>query len=329
MTLSVEQNLESELDGYAPQVNWGRLPLGMTFASAATSVAVDQDDRVFVFNRGTPPVVVFDNAGDYITSWGRKEEFSLPHAIAVGPDGSVYLVDARRNVVEKRSPEGRVLLTIGGQEAPAMSGEPFNLPTDVAVHPESQDIFVTDGYGNARVHRFDAQGNLVTSWGSPGTEPGEFAVPHGICLVDNDTVAVCDRENYRVQIFSIDGEFLREWHAFRPASIKPLRRGGDPVLAVAEFNPPKIALGFPSVGHRIGLYGAMGERLGHFGSDEIGEAPDQFINPHSVAVNSKNDIYVAESTTFVLEQLGMEMPHGREIITLRKWRRAAGGATGA
>ena len=86
----------------------------------------------------------------------------------------------------------------------------FNRPTDIAIHPINRDLFISDGYGNSRIHKFDSYGRHILSWGSPGTEPGEFSLPHNITILGNDKVAVCDRENFRVQIFSLDGEYIKQ-----------------------------------------------------------------------------------------------------------------------
>jgi sugar lactone lactonase YvrE len=297
---------------------WGRLPPGISFAADATSVAVDKDDNVYVFNRGNVPVVVFDSEGNYLAGWGRRDDFELPHGITVDIDGFVYLVDTERHSVEKYTAEGDLKMRLGGTPSGPMSGKPFHQPTDVAVHP-SGDIFVSDGYGNPRIHRFDNKGRLIRSWGTPGTGPGEFAVPHSVCFLDESTIAVCDRENYRIQLFTIDGEFVDQWPAFRPASAQPLDLSGR-VLAVAEFSPPKRVLIFPGVGHKVCLQSVVhhGLPIARFAA-EMPPGMDAFMHPHSIAVDTTGAIYVAETVTSMARELDLNLPADRELVSLRKW----------
>ena len=142
---------------------WGELPEGWVYGDA-TSVAVDSHDNVFVFNRGGHPIIVYDNEGRFLRSWG-EDIFSTPHGIAIGPDDSVYCADVGDHTVRKLTPEGEVLLTLGdpGNPAQAMSGKPLNLPTHVAVDPRNGEILVSDGYGNAKVHRYSPEGELMGS----------------------------------------------------------------------------------------------------------------------------------------------------------------------
>src|ERR1051325_5796587 len=150
--------------GFRAVEGWGRLPDGWSFVEA-TSVAVDRRVQVYVFNRGAHPVIVFDRDGAFLRSWGEGV-FRRPHGITIGPDDSLYLTDDLDHTVRKFSPEGEILLTLGlsGRSSRAgalghdfrtirRSGPPFNLPTNIALSPAGE-IYVTDGYGNARVHRF-------------------------------------------------------------------------------------------------------------------------------------------------------------------------------
>ena len=156
---------------YELDAGWGKLPEGYEFHQVA-GVAVDGNDRVFVFNRSSHKVMVFDREGNLVTAWDRN--FVNPHGAHVDRHGNVYLVDRDTHVVEKYSPDGKLLLALGTRDQPSDTGEmaerflveraagPNNMPTGVAVSIEG-DIFVSDGYGNSRVHRYDATGNLLTS----------------------------------------------------------------------------------------------------------------------------------------------------------------------
>jgi DNA-binding beta-propeller fold protein YncE len=246
-------------DTYRPVVGWPHVPHGMTFNGDAAGVAVAPDGRVFIFNRGPTSVMVFNEDGRYQISWGAGE-FQWPHAAVFDERGDLSLVDAGAHVVQKHSADGELLLTIGtpGQSAPAHSGDFFNRPTDVAVDATSGNVFVSDGYGNARAHVFDAAGSHLRSWGSSGADPGQFSVPHGITLTSESAVVVCDRENSRLQVFEQNGSFVEQWHLHRPAAVRA-RKG---LLYVAELGPPSFQHGLPDLGSPVSILDVSGRLAG-------------------------------------------------------------------
>jgi DNA-binding beta-propeller fold protein YncE len=291
----------------------------MSFGGDANAVAVDSQDRVYVFNRGPHPMLIFKADGSPIGGWGDGE-FVNPHAVTIDPDDNIFLVDSRGgHVVQKRSLEGRLLMQIGtfGQPAEKHSGAYFHSPTDVAVHPVTRELFVTDGYGNSRVHRFSPEGEHILSWGESGGYPGQFCLPHGIAFLDDEHVVVCDRENYRLQIFTLDGRFVDQWHTFRPCAIR--RSAINRLFYVAELGPGPSHHGLPNLGNRIVLINDRGETVARFGSPLPGAAPDQFIAPHGLALDSKGDLYVAEVRQgWSTGTLGLPVPVTEEP-SLRKW----------
>ena len=159
---------------------WGTLPDGWRFVEA-TSVAVDRQDNVWVFNRGEHPVIEFDRQGTFLRGWGEGR-VRRAHGITIGPDDSVWLTDDLQHTVRQFTPDGKLLLTIGDPDKPAelQGGKPFNRPTHVALCPKTGNIYVSDGYGNSRVHKYDPRGRHLFSWGEPGTDPGAFNLPHNI-----------------------------------------------------------------------------------------------------------------------------------------------------
>ena len=176
--------------GYEADDQWAKLPAGWSWTEAV-AVATDNEDRVFVFNRGEHPVVIFARDGTFLGSWGEGL-FVRPHGLFIGPDNTVYCTDDTDHTVRAFTPEGRLLLTLGTSGRPSdtgatsidyrtiqRAGPPFHYPTNLALGPTG-DLYITDGYGNARVHRFTPDGRLLQSWGEPGSGPGQFHVPHGV-----------------------------------------------------------------------------------------------------------------------------------------------------
>lgn len=207
---------------YRLRCDWARLPDGPPFGIVC-SVAVDAQDRLIVYARGPRPVTVFGADGTYLGSWG-EDTLQDAHGIHVGPDGAVYLTDRDAHEVLKCAPDGSVLMRLGRRGEPSWQA-PFNHPTGIAVAVDGE-IYVSDGYANARVHRFAADGTFLGGWGRPGSGPGEFRTPHDVCLTSDDRVFVCDRDNHRVQLFDRDGTFLEAWtDHFRPTSVAEDREG--------------------------------------------------------------------------------------------------------
>jgi len=203
--------------------NWEQLPAGWSHGDVA-GVACDSQDRVYVFNRSEHPVLVYEPDGRFIRSWGEGL-YTRPHGITIHQD-IVYCADDTDHTVRAHTLDGSLLWTLGTLNVPSDTGYsaagranltsikrgagPFNRPTRLAVAPDGS-FYISDGYGNARIHHFSASRELIRSWGEPGTEPGEFNLPHSVWAHTDGRVFVCDRENDRIQIFSPDGEYLGMW----------------------------------------------------------------------------------------------------------------------
>lgn len=307
--------------GYEPAPDWdGFIGAETSFAGDATAVAVNSRDQVFVFNRGPVPVIVFDPSGRVLDAWGAGE-FTRPHSIRIDREDNVFLVESQGgHVIQKRSPGGELLMELGRRGKPSgpHSGVPFNSPTDIAIHRTTGDLFVSDGYGNSRIHRFDAQGNHLLSWGEPGGDPGQFYVPHSLAFIDDEHLVVCDRENFRLQIFTLDGVFVDQWHAFRPCAVTVSEATG--LLYVAELGPAPAYHGLPDLGSRIRILTPSGQRVGSMGARTPGHGRDQFMAPHSLAFDSSGALYVAEvSRTWADNYLRLKDEPTTEPISLQKW----------
>ena len=186
---------------------WGNLPDGWEW-NHAVGVGVDAQDRVFVYNRSAHPIIVLDKDGNVLDHWGEGL-FGSAHHVTVAPDGTLFTTDIGDHTVRKWSAEGDLIMTLGTPNEPAemMSGDPFNRPTDVEVARDGS-LYIADGYGNARIHHFTANGKHMHSWGEPGDGPGQFRIPHSVCQDNAGNIYVADRENSRIQIFTPDGQYM-------------------------------------------------------------------------------------------------------------------------
>ena len=193
----------------------------------------------------------------------------------------------------------------------------FNRPTDIAIHPETGELFISDGYGNSRVHKLTPDGKHIKSWGVPGTGNGEFSLPHNISMIGNDKVIVADRENFRLQIFDLDGNYLDQWHLHHPMSVTE-GKNGDGNLYIGEMGPPDVQIGVPGLGNRIVVLSPSGEKITHFGEGLPGQNADQFVAPHGVTTDSKGNVYVGEVAWTFWGSKQDPQPLG-ELISLRKW----------
>jgi len=269
---------------------WVKLPEHFVMDDVV-AVAVDSHDRLFVFCRGNHPVMIFDSDGNFISCWGEGR-FKQPHGIFIDSGDLVYLVDNQTHTVEKYTPGGELLMRLPkeasfgqiGWGMPLILRAPFNQPTGIALGP-SGELFVSDGYANFLVHKFSPDGELLKTWGAPGTGPGQFALPHNIGVDRHGTVYVCDRENDRIQLFDSEGEFVTMWTELRYPSDVYIDQPND-VIYVTES-------GGPSGQPRISIRDLKGDALSMFEGRES-EGRGVLGIAHSIWVDSHGDIYEGE-----------------------------------
>jgi DNA-binding beta-propeller fold protein YncE len=255
---------------YEVERPWGEVP-GYVQVSSVSDVAVDSQDRVYLFQRSNPPVVVFDSAGKYLRSWGSGLIHD-PHGISCYGD-SVFLVDRDSHLVQQYDWQGNLKLTIGERHRPKFQA-PLNAPTDVAVSPNG-DIYVADGYGNSMIHWYSPEGTLRASWGKPGKAAGEFTTPHAVRVHPDGRVLVADRENDRVQVFTPEGTYLTEWRDFyHPMDIYIDKDG----MIYISDQIPRISLLSPD--------GVL-----------VGRCRPCLYTPHGIYGNSRGDLFLAEPPT--------------------------------
>lgn len=270
---------------------WAKIPTGWRWGNG-TGVAVDAGDNVYFFNRTDHPVIVFGPEGNFLSSWGEGL-FKRPHGVFITPNQAVWGADDGDHVISRFDLEGRRQKTLGTRGGPSDTGHinegdlarrldsirrgagPFNRPTKLVVAPWGE-MYASDGYGNARVHRFSSDGTLIGGWGEPGRAPGQFRLPHGLAVDTRDRIVVADRENSRVQLFSREGAFLDAWDNLEQASDIAVDKEG--VLYVSVL-PSGVSIIDPD-GRRLSGIDAVRDKV--------------LRQAHSLCVDSRGDIYVVE-----------------------------------
>ncbi|MBL8233320.1 MAG: hypothetical protein JNL98_32790 [Bryobacterales bacterium] len=260
--------------------DWPQLPKGINFGEVS-GVDVDRNDNVWVFNRGTHPVLQFDKSGRMLQAW-RDVGVKSAHGIRIDPEGNVWLVDVFGHALLKYSPSGRLLMVFASAGAAAGDNDAkyaYNRPTSLAFHPNGH-FYVSDGYVNSRVVRYKADGEYVQHWGRKGTGDGEFDIAHDITIDRRGRIYVADRTNNRVQIFDENGKFLGKWpNVGQPWGLYYVSKEDAIYLCDGQNN-------------RVLKVNLDGQILGTLGS--FGKAPGRFDFAHHLSVDSSGSIYVAE-----------------------------------
>jgi hypothetical protein len=290
---------------------WGATLPDLTVQDVS-DIAVDADDNVYLLYRDLSSVIVTTPDGTHERTLG---EGAIGHAHGLAPtgDGRLYVVDEGGHKVRVLDARGKVVDEFGsGPTNPNgrtvdKGYPPFSNPTRLDF-ASAGGFFVSDGYGNSRVHRYDADHTLVRSWGAPGSGPGEFQIPHDVFVDSAGRVLVCDRENDRIQVFTPDGDLVDVWTDLR-------RPQGVVQDAAGTYY---VCEGAWRAGHVSPLHGAVepapsrlsivagdGQVLGRLENDSIDESPG-FVAAHSIALDSAGNIYVAEVCATILRRAGLQ-----------------------
>lgn len=282
---------------YQVDATWPRRPPSIRWGPMS-GVAVDSQDNVWILSRTDPPVQIYRPDGTFLRAWG-KGLLDTPHQLKLDSQGNVWLADSGNHVVLQCSPEGTVIRTLGTRGEPGCDERHFNRPADMVITPQG-DVFVADGYGNARVVHFDRNGKFVKSWGKLGTGPGDFSLPHAIAVDSRGRLYVADRNNVRIQVFNQDGNFLDQWrNLVVPCAFwmtkddelwvcgsSPMTwRADDKVLGYPPVD--QLFMGFDTSGKLLQLWAAP---KGEDGKERAGD-----LNwVHGMAIDSKGNIYAVD-----------------------------------
>ena len=275
--------------------NWAQLPAGWNFGETS-GVTVDKNDNVWVFNRGPHPVMEFDKNGKFLHSW-NDVPITSAHGIKVAPDGSVWLVDVKGHQIIEFTPEGRVRMVLGNVgKQPGTNETPyaFNQPTAVSFLPNG-DFYISDGYVNSRVLKFNRDGIFQFQWGRKGKGDGEFDLVHDVAIDKRGLVYVADRLNERIQVFDASGKFVKKWTGI----------GAAWGLAYASAEDSLYMC--DGVNNRIIKLNMDGQVMGTL--SEFGKVEGKLDFPHHMAVDSTGALYVAEIKNWRVQKFVVPKVH--------------------
>jgi streptogramin lyase len=338
----VQQSLAQES---VPQIpfdsvaDFPKLPDGMNFGEVP-GVAVNSKGHVFVFTRSNSAngpayapaaaqLLEFTAEGDFVREIGKGlYAWAFAHSVRIDKDDNIWAIDKGSDMIVKFNPAGRVLWVFGRRKESADDARPwehvnpplppidglFREPTDVAWDSKG-NTYITDGYINSRVAKFDAHGQWVKSWGEPGTEPGQFHLPHSIAIDNNDNVYVGDRSNHRIQVFDTDGKFLRMFsitvppdpttravYGATPTGDRLAKVIGAPNAICITPGPNQVMfVGETTFPGRIFKVALDGKVLGVIGKS--GRELKEFSGAHALACPSENLIYAAETANWRVQKL--------------------------
>jgi sugar lactone lactonase YvrE len=198
---------------YKVDPNWAQLPQGTNWNGNTTWITADGKGNVVVLVRTAPYFRVFARDGKFVKAFGEDGLFESAHSVTIDAAGSLWVTDSAAHVVHKFSPDGRLLMTLGkkGVAGDNTSRDLFNQPNHVAIAPNG-DIYVSDGYVNARVVHFSGNGQFVRIIGGvKGSQPGQLQLPHGVALDSRGRILINDSDNQRVSVFDKEGKFVEMW----------------------------------------------------------------------------------------------------------------------
>jgi streptogramin lyase len=261
---------------YQPDPSFPQWPANVK-TGAVSGVGTDSKGRVYVLQREKPPVLCFEASGKFVRSFG-DDVIGMGHGLSVDADDNVWVTDTVHHLVFQFSPQGKILKTLGQLDQASEDADKFNKPTYVVFGPKG-DLYVMDGYGNARVVHYREGGRNPEIWGKPGSGPLEFNAPHAGVIDPQGRLVVCDRDNNRIQILHPQtGDLVTTWTGYTPFGIAIDRQG---TLFVSDAKRQQI-LQLDSQGHEVRAWG------------KEGTGPGEFKTPHLITADRDGNLYAAE-----------------------------------
>lgn len=249
--------------------------------TAANGIAIDSKGRIYAAAGIENPILVFSPDGALLDAWG-KDLIKGKHIVRIYND-KVYVCDTTQHQIYEFTTDGKLLREFGTKGVAGTGPNEFNMPTDIVIAPNG-DFYITDGYGNRRIVCLDSEGKFKFAWGEAGTGPSQFNNPHDIVIDKDNKLYVADRENNRIQIFDLEGNFIKQWQGVGQPYGLELIPGTKERLLVTDGN-----VNGP---HRVLILDLEGNVLSSFGTK--GAGPGQFDVPHSIAMDKEGNLYIAE-----------------------------------
>jgi streptogramin lyase len=292
------------------QPNFLKFPPNL-YLGEGIGVATNSKGHVFVYTRSQETrLFEFDPKGNYIREIGEGlYGFAFAHAVRIDPQDNIWAVDEGTNMVIKFNPEGRVVMLLGrrpeaieGRPAPPATDEPylFNRPTDVG-WDAAGNIFVTDGYGNSRVVKYDKNGRFLKSAGTKGSAPGQLNLPHTMAMDAQGNVYVGDRSNNRIQVFDNDLNLKTVYDQVGAPWAMCISSGPHQYLFTSNSNTDNNNSVVAAVTGEIYKMELDGTILGKFG--KAGKGPGEFSSAHELDCRNPNEILVAEITSWRVQKV--------------------------
>ena len=276
--------------------DWAKLPPGREFNADVAAVGVDAQDRVYAFNRGQHPMVVFDRDGNFLRSWGEGV-FRRAHGVHMAPDDTIWLTDDGDHTVRHCTLDGKVLLTIGipGAPTPYMSGEPFHRCTHTALSPAGRSLRLRRLRQRARAQVRARRHGCCSRGASPAPTPASSTSRTTSAATPTAGSTSPTARTIASRCSTATASTRRSGTTCTAPRACTWSAARTPRFYVGEIGAGlAVNYDMPNIGPRVSIYSAKGEMLARLGHAPAGLEPGQFISPHGLAVDSRGDIYVGE-----------------------------------
>lgn len=299
--------------------NFIKMPQGL-YLGEGIGVATNSKGHVFVYTRSERTrLFEFDQTGKFVREIGENLfGFAFAHAVRVDKDDNIWAVDEGTNMIIKFNPEGRVVMVLGhrpdqldgvpvtpafGAPVPPAQKYTFSRQTDVGWDAQG-NIFVTDGYGNSRLVKYDKNGKFIKDTGSRGSGPGQLNTPHTMAVDPAGNVYVGDRGNARIQVFDNDLTLKTQYDQVGNPWAVCISQGAHPYLFSSNSAPDNNNAEIWAHTGEIYKMELDGKILGKFGVS--GKEPGKFSTIHELDCRNPNEIYTAEITSWRVQKVLLE-----------------------